>query len=179
MSVTIHPSSVVETAPENIGEGTHIWHFCHVMPGAKIGACCNLGQNVFVDTDVTIGDSVKIQNNVSVYRFVTLEDDVFVGPSAVFTNVRNPRSAFPRDHSGFSRTLVKKGATIGANATIVCGVIVGEYALVGAGAVVTANVPAHAVVLGVPAKVMGWVCRCGHTIQIPSTQTQRCEVCSP
>jgi len=172
-----HPTAVVDE-PAEIGDGTRIWHFTHVSSGARVGRGCTLGQNVYVAAGVRVGDGVKIQNNVSVYRCVTLEDDVFVGPSAVFTNVKNPRAAFPRDDSGFTRTLVRRGATIGANATVVCGVEIGEHALVGAGAVVTTDVPPHAVVLGVPAHVAGWICCCGETIQIPAS-TRRCGTCTP
>ncbi|KJS10380.1 MAG: hypothetical protein VR67_19010 [Peptococcaceae bacterium BRH_c8a] len=145
-----------------IGGGTRIWHFCHVMPGAEIGTKCSLGQNVFVANNVKIGDNVKIQNNVSVYEGVILEDDVFCGPSMVFTNVKTPRSAFPRNTSGdYYVTIVKRGASIGANATIICGITIGEHAFVAAGAVVTKDVPAHSMVAGVPATVIGWVCVCG------------------
>jgi len=143
-----------------IGTGTKIWHFCHVMGGASIGKRCMLGQNVFVAETARIGDGCRIQNNVSLYDGVELGPCVFVGPSAVFTNVRNPRAAFDR-RGALQRTVVGDGATIGANATIVCGVTIGAYALVGAGAVVTRDVPAHAVVVGVPARRTGWICRCG------------------
>lgn len=145
-----------------VGNGTKIWHFSHVMPGAAIGAHCSLGQNVFVAARAVIGDHVKIQNNVSVYEGVVLEDYVFCGPSVVFTNVVTPRSAVPRNRpEDYSRTIVRRGATIGANATIVCGVTIGEYAFVGAGAVVTRDVPAYALVYGNPARVYGYACRCG------------------
>ena len=150
-----------------IGAGTLIWHYSHVMPGATIGRGCSLGQNVFVARDVVIGDNARIQNNVSLYDGVTLEDDVFCGPSMVFTNVVNPRSHVSRKHQ-FRRTLVRRGATIGANATIVCGHTIGRYAFVGAGAVVTADVPDHALMLGVPAKVAGWMCECGVRLQLPA-----------
>lgn len=148
-----HESAVIDEGAE-IGEGTHIWHFCHIMSGAKIGRNCNIGQNVFVDNNAIIGDGVKIQNNVSVYNSVIIEDDAFIGPSVVFTNVTNPRSFIERK-TEFKKTLVKKGASIGANATILCGIEIGEYALVGAGAVVTKNVPPFAIVTGNPAKVTG------------------------
>jgi UDP-2-acetamido-3-amino-2,3-dideoxy-glucuronate N-acetyltransferase len=157
----VHPSSYVDE-PCEIGDGTKIWHFCHVMQGARIGANCVLGQNVFVAGGVAIGNNVKIQNNVSVYSGVTLEDYVFCGPSMVFTNVKTPRSAFPRNTADdYLPTQVKYGASIGANATIVCGVTVGRWALVAAGSVVTRDVPDHALMIGVPAKQLGWVCECG------------------
>jgi UDP-2-acetamido-3-amino-2,3-dideoxy-glucuronate N-acetyltransferase len=143
-----------------VGAGTRIWHFSHVMAGASIGQRCMLGQNVFVAGTARIGDGCRIQNNVSVYDGVELGPSVFVGPSAVFTNVRNPRAGVDR-HGEFQRTTVGAGATIGANATVMCGVAIGAYALVGAGAVVTRDVPAHAVVVGVPARRSGWICRCG------------------
>jgi UDP-2-acetamido-3-amino-2,3-dideoxy-glucuronate N-acetyltransferase len=155
-----HETAVVDDGAR-IGAGTRIWHFCHVSGGDEIGAGCTLGQNVFVADRVRIGDRVKIQNNVSVYEGVTLEDDVFCGPSMVFTNVRTPRSAFPTASAAYERTLVRRGASIGANATVVCGATIGEHALVGAGAVVTEDVPAHALVVGVPARRAGWVCACG------------------
>ncbi len=151
----IHSTAIVDEGAI-IGEGTCIWHFCHIMPGAVIGINCNLGQNVFVDNNAIIGNGVKIQNNVSVYNSVTIEDDVFVGPSVVFTNVINPR-AFIERKDEFKVTSVRKGATIGANATILCGVEIGEYAMIGAGAVVTKNVEAYAVVVGNPGTPVGWV----------------------
>ena len=162
MAAVIHPSAIVDEGAR-IGEGTKVWHFVHVSSGARIGANCVLGQNVFVANDVVIGDNVRIQNNVSVYDAVTLEDDVFCGPSMVFTNVHNPRSTVSRK-SDYRRTLVRRGATIGANATIVCGHTLGEYAFVGAGAVVTHDVPAYALVAGVPARRIGWMCRCGERL---------------
>jgi UDP-2-acetamido-3-amino-2,3-dideoxy-glucuronate N-acetyltransferase len=143
-----------------IGDDTKIWHFTHVMPGARIGARCNIGQNVVVSPDVVVGDNVKIQNNVSLYTGVILEDDVFCGPSMVFTNVVNPRSHVSRKHE-YRRTLVKRGATIGANATVVCGHTIGRYAFIGAGAVVTKDVPDYALVVGNPGRVSGWMCECG------------------
>ena len=151
----IHPSAIINEGAQ-IGAGTRIWHFCHVMPTAIIGSNCILGQNVYVDNHAIIGNGVKIQNNVSVYHGVVLEDDVFVGPSAVFTNVINPRSFIERK-TEFKNIVVKKGATIGANATIVCGLTIGEYALVGAGAVVTKDVQPYALVIGNPARQLGWV----------------------
>lgn len=158
----VHESAYVDE-PCEIGAGTKIWHFCHVMPNAKIGRGCNLGQNVLVASDVIIGNNVKIQNNVSVYTGVTLEDDVFCGPSCVFTNVMNPRSQVNR-RSEYRRTLVRRGATIGANATIVCGNTIGRYAFLGAGAVVRGDVPDYALMLGVPAQQKGWMSRHGHRL---------------
>jgi UDP-2-acetamido-3-amino-2,3-dideoxy-glucuronate N-acetyltransferase len=155
----VHPSSYIDV-PCEIGEGTKIWHFTHVMPHAKIGKKCNLGQNVLVSSHVEIGNNVKIQNNVSVYTGVTLEDDVFCGPSMVFTNVVNPRSHVSRKDE-YRPTLVKRGATLGANSTIVCGHTIGAYAFVGAGAVVTKDVPDLALVIGNPGRISGWMCQCG------------------
>ncbi|MBI2409210.1 MAG: N-acetyltransferase [Gemmatimonadetes bacterium] len=155
----VHPSAFVDDGAV-LGAGTKVWHFCHVMPGAVIGAGCSLGQNVVVMPGTRIGDNVKIQNNVSIYEGVELEDDVFCGPSMVFTNVINPRSAVSRKHE-YKRTLVKRGASIGANATIVCGVTLGRYCFVGAGAVVAKDVPDYALVTGVPARRTGWMCECG------------------
>ncbi|NMC68205.1 MAG: N-acetyltransferase [Spirochaetales bacterium] len=159
----VHESSYVDEGVE-IGEGTKIWHFSHIMKNAKIGKKCSLGQNVNVGSKAIIGNNVKIQNNVSVYDDVIIEDDVFCGPSMVFTNVINPR-AFIERKDEYRKTIVKKGASIGANATIVCGVEIGEYALIGSGAVVTKNVPNYALMVGVPARQIGWVCVCGVTLK--------------
>jgi UDP-2-acetamido-3-amino-2,3-dideoxy-glucuronate N-acetyltransferase len=158
-----HPTAIVDE-PSEIGKGTKIWHFCHISPSTKIGERCVLGQNVFVANDVVIGSNVKIQNNVSVYTGVELEDDVFCGPSCVFTNVINPRSQIVR-HSQYQRTLVRRGTTIGANATIVCGATLGRYSFIGAGAVVRGDVPDYALMLGVPAVQKGWMSRHGHRLQ--------------
>jgi UDP-2-acetamido-3-amino-2,3-dideoxy-glucuronate N-acetyltransferase len=155
----VHESSYVDE-PCEIGEGTSIWHFSHVMSGSKVGRRCNIGQNVVILPKVRIGDNVKIQNNVSVYTGVELEDDVFCGPSMVFTNVINPRSHVPRKDE-YRVTLVKRGASIGANATVVCGNTIGRYAFIGAGAVVTRDVPDYAMVVGNPGRVVGWMCQCG------------------
>lgn len=159
----IHPTAVIDSGAQ-IGEGTRIWHFSHVMPKAVIGSNCIIGQNVYVDNNAIVGNGVKIQNNVSVFNGVVLEDDVFVGPSAVFTNVINPRSFIERK-TEFKNILVKKGATIGANTTIVCGLTIGEYALIGAGSVVTKEVPAYALMMGNPARQKGWVSQQGHKLQ--------------
>lgn len=155
----VHPSSFVDDGCD-IGDGTKIWHFCHVMPRAKIGRDCNIGQNVVVSPDVVVGNNVKIQNNVSLYTGVILEDDVFCGPSMVFTNVVNPRSHVSRKHE-YQQTLVKKGASIGANTTIVCGHTIGRFAFIGAGAVVTKDVPDYALIVGNPGRISGWMCSCG------------------
>jgi len=163
MTVTIHPTAIVDEGAQ-IGEGSRIWHWAHVCSGAHIGNSCSLGQNVFVGNDVVIGNNVKIQNNVSVYDAVQLEDDVFCGPSMVFTNVYNPRSAITRKNE-YRKTLVRRGATLGANCTIVCGTTIGEYAFIGAGAVVNRDVPAYALMLGVPARRRGWMCSCGVQLQ--------------
>jgi len=161
-----------------IGDDTKIWHFSHVMAGARIGRGCNIGQNVVVSPDVVVGDNVKIQNNVSLYTGVILEDDVFCGPSMVFTNVVNPRSHVSRKHE-YRPTLVKRGATIGANATIVCGYTIGRYAFIGAGAVVTKDVPDYALVVGNPARITGWMCQCGVKLAGGSTPPARivCQAC--
>jgi UDP-2-acetamido-3-amino-2,3-dideoxy-glucuronate N-acetyltransferase len=160
--VFIHETAVVDELCE-IGAGTKIWHFCHLMSGCRIGTNCNLGQNVFVASGVTLGNQVKVQNNVSIYAGVEIEDDVFLGPSMVFTNVATPRSHVNRKDS-YLPTLVKRGATIGANATIVCGNTIGAYAFVGAGTVVTQDIPPHALVVGSSAKQLGWMCRCGERL---------------
>lgn len=162
---TVHPSAIVD-AGAVLGAATRVWHFSHVCSGARIGAACSLGQNVFVGNDVVIGDRVKIQNNVSVYDAVTLEDEVFCGPSMVFTNVYNPRAGVNRKNQ-YRRTLVRRGASIGANATIVCGVTVGCYAFVGAGAVVKHDVPDFALMAGVPARQIGWISRFGERLPLP------------
>lgn len=156
----VHESSYVDE-DVIIGQDTKIWHFCHIQKGARIGENCSLGQNVNIANHVTIGNGVKIQNNVSVYEGVELEDGVFCGPSCVFTNDLSPRAPYPKGRANYKKTLVQRGASIGANATIVCGHTVGEWALIGAGAVVASDVPAHALMLGVPARQTGWVCECG------------------
>ena len=164
----VHPSSIVDPGVD-VGPGTKIWFFCHVQGGSKLGAGCILGQNVNIDRDVTVGDRVKIQNNVSVYKGVIVEDDVFLGPSCVFTNVLNPRAHVERK-TEFRPTRVGRGATVGANATIVCGHDLGAYCMVGAGAVVTGEVAPHSLVVGVPARHLGWVCRCGERIEFDAGQ---------
>jgi len=168
----IHPSAVVDDRCE-IGPGTCIWHFSHIMPGSRIGANCNLGQNVVVSPEVVLGNNVKVQNNVSIYTGVVCEDDVFLGPSCVFTNVSNPRSAVPRRNQ-YEQTLVKQGATIGANATIVCGRTIGRYAFIGAGAVVTHDVPDYALVVGNPARPKGWMSEYGHPLVFNEEQKAVC-----
>ena len=165
MASTIHPSAIVDEGAQ-LGDACRVWHFAHISAGARIGAGCSFGQGVYVGNDVLIGNNVKIQNNVSVYDAVTLEDDVFCGPSMVFTNVHNPRSAVPRK-AQYRRTRVQRGATLGANCTVVCGTTVGEYAFVGAGAVVSRDVPAFALVVGVPARQIGWISRHGERLSLP------------
>jgi len=171
----VHVSSFIDDDVQ-IGKDTKIWHFCHIMSGARIGKNCKIGQNVFIDRHVKIGNNVKIQNNVSVYRGVTLEDNVFCGPSMVFTNVFNPRSAYPRDISEYRKTLVRKGATIGANATIICGTILGKSAFIGGGTVVAKDVPDYALVYGNPAKIKGWMCECGIKLEF-TNNFAKCKVC--
>lgn len=163
MDYYIHPTSVIDEKVD-IGAGTKIWHFCHIQSGAIIGKDCSLGQNVNVSNNVKIGNGVKIQNNVSVYEGVELEDYVFCGPSMVFTNDLTPRSRYPKGHEGYKRTLVKHDATLGANCTIVCGHTIGEFATIAAGAVVTDDVKPHALMVGIPARAMGWVCECGQVL---------------
>ena len=173
-----HPTAILDDGCQ-VGAGTRIWHYCHVMPGARVGRGCSLGQNVFVAKDVVIGDNVKIQNNVSVYEGVVLEDEVFCGPSMVFTNVINPRSHVSRKDQ-FRRTLVRKGASVGANATIICGNTIGRYAFIGAGAVVTKDVPDFALVVGAPARVVGWMCQCGVRLEMRVDSAEEhglCEQC--
>lgn len=173
MTYQVHPSSIIDEGAQ-IGEGTRIWHWVHVCGQAKIGDHCSLGQNVFVGNKVSIGNNVKIQNNVSVYDNVTLEDDVFCGPSMVFTNVYNPRSAITRKDE-YRNTLVKQGATLGANCTIVCGVTIGKYAFIGAGAVVNRDVPDYALMVGVPAKQIGWMSRYGEKLVFDEQGFAKCD----
>ncbi|MDP2683951.1 MAG: acyltransferase [bacterium] len=172
----IHESSFIDDNAK-IGENTKIWHFCHISKNSTIGSNCSFGQNVFLGKNVKIGDKVKIQNNVSVYEGVELEDGVFCGPSMVFTNDSNPRSEFPKN-GAYKKTLVKKGASIGANATIVCGIEIGQYAFIGAGALVNKNVPNFALVYGVPAKHKGWICKCGEKLNFveKSTSCSKCKI---
>ncbi|MCL1797540.1 MAG: N-acetyltransferase [Eggerthellaceae bacterium] len=168
----IHESAFVDEGV-TIGDGTSIWHFCHVQSGAVIGESCSLGQNVYVGSSAIIGKGTKIQNNVSIYEGVVLEDYVFCGPSCVFTNDLTPRAKYPKGNQAYLKTLVRTGASIGANATIVCGTEIGNWAIIGAGAVVVKDVPAHALMLGVPAKKCGWVCECGETLPA----SLRCDAC--
>ena len=171
-SYFVHETSVVDEGAR-IGSGTRIWHFCHIQTGAEIGESCSLGQNVNISNNVKVGNGCKLQNNVSLYEGVELEDYVFCGPSCVFTNDLTPRAKYPKGPAGYKKTLVREGASIGANATIVCGHTVGRWALIGAGAVVTDNVPDHALMLGVPARQRGWVCECGAILPEPLV----CETC--
>ena len=171
--VTIHPSAIVDSGAQ-LGDGCRVWHFAHISAGARIGSHCSFGQGAYVGDDVLIGNRVKIQNNVSVYDAVTLEDDVFCGPSVVFTNVFNPRAAVVRK-AEYRHTVVKRGATLGANCTIVCGTTVGSYAFVGAGAVVSRDVPAFALVVGVPAKRIGWISRHGERLALPASSANDSE----
>lgn len=176
MGYTAHPSAIID-AGATIGDGSRIWHWVHISGGARIGRDCSFGQNVFVANNVVIGNNAKIQNNVSIYDNVTLEDDVFCGPSMVFTNVYNPRSAVPR-RAEYRDTLVKRGATLGANCTIVCGITIGEYSFVAAGAVVNRNVPAYALMAGVPARRIGWMSMHGERLDLPveGNGTARCPI---
>ncbi len=172
-TAAVHESAYIDDGA-TIGADTRVWHFCHVLGGAVIGAHCSLGQNVVVMNGTRIGDNVRIQNNVSIYEGVELDDDVFCGPSMVFTNVLNPRSHVSRKHE-YQRTVVRRGVTIGANATIVCGTTLGEYAFVGAGAVVSKDVPPYALMVGVPARRIGWMCQCG--ARLPDSGTGTCAAC--
>ncbi|MCQ2451379.1 MAG: acetyltransferase [Clostridia bacterium] len=169
----VHESSYIDDGVI-IGKNTKIWHFCHIQKGAQIGENCSLGQNVNISNNVKIGNRVKIQNNVSVYEGVTLEDGVFCGPSMVFTNDLTPRAEYPKGSENYKKTLVKKGATIGANATVVCGHTLGEYCMIAAGAVVTKDVPPHALMAGVPAKQIGFVCECGEVLD----ENKHCKICN-
>lgn len=173
MSYFAHETAVIDEGCQ-IGEGTKIWHFSHVMPNCRIGKNCNLGQNVVISPEVVLGDNVKIQNNVSIYTGVTCDDDVFLGPSCVFTNVTNPRSAVIR-RGQYSKTHVGKGASIGANATIVCGHDIGKFAFIGAGAVVTKNVPDYALLVGNPARQLGWMSEYGHRLEFDKDGIAKCE----
>jgi len=172
MEYFVHESSYIDENVQ-IGEGTKIWHYCHVQKGAKIGKKCSLGQNVNVSNNVVVGDGCKIQNNVSLYEGVELEDYVFCGPSCVFTNDLTPRAKYPKGSAGYKKTVVGRGASIGANATVVCGHNIGAWAMIASGAVVTKNVPAYALMAGVPAKRIGWVCECGKVLR----DTLSCPAC--
>lgn len=171
----VHESSYVDEGCE-IGEGTKIWHFCHIQSGAKIGKKCSFGQNVNVSNNVIVGDGCKVQNNVSLYEGVELEENVFCGPSCVFTNDLTPRAKYPKGRANYKKTLIKEGASIGANATIVCGHTIGRCALIGAGAVVTCNVPDYALMLGIPTRLAGYVCRCGERLTFQEEKAQ-CNTC--
>ena len=171
----VHESSYVDD-PCEIGEGTKIWHFSHIMQNSKIGKKCNIGQNVVVSPDVVLGDNVKVQNNVSIYTGVICEDDVFLGPSMVFTNVVNPRSHVIRKDK-YKRTLMKQGSSVGANAVIICGNTIGKFSFIGAGAVVTKDVPNYALVVGNPARIFGWMCECGIRLEFGDEGECSCKVC--
>jgi len=171
----IHESSYVDE-PSNIGKGTKIWHFTHIMSPCEIGENCNIGQNVVISPMVKLGNNVKVQNNVSLYTGVICEEDVFLGPSCVFTNVINPRSFIERK-AEYKKTIIKKGASIGANATIICGHTIGQYAFIGAGTVITKDVPDYALVIGNPGKVIGYVCQCGERIYFNSSSVTQCSIC--
>lgn len=172
----VHESSYIDE-PCQIGTGTKIWHFSHIMPGARVGESCNIGQNVVISSGVILGNGVKIQNNVSVYTGVICEDDVFLGPSCVFTNVINPRSFIERK-TEYKTTLIKQGATIGANATVICGNTIGRYALIGAGAVVSKDIPDYALLVGNPARIIGYVCKCGERLAFNEAGQAQCIVCA-
>ncbi|MBQ3146652.1 MAG: N-acetyltransferase [Oscillospiraceae bacterium] len=171
----VHESSYVDEGCE-IGEGTKIWHFCHIQSGARIGKKCSFGQNVNVSNNVIVGDGCKVQNNVSLYEGVVLEDNVFCGPSCVFTNDLTPRAKYPKGRANYKKTLIKEGASIGANATVVCGHTIGRCALIGAGAVVTCDVPDYALMLGIPTRLVGYVCRCGERLNFQEDKAQ-CNAC--
>jgi len=171
----VHESSYVDEGCE-IGEGTKIWHFCHIQSGAKIGKKCSFGQNVNVSNNVIVGDGCKVQNNVSLYEGVVLEDNVFCGPSCVFTNDLTPRAKYPKGRANYKKTLIKEGASIGANATVVCGHTIGRCALIGAGAVVTCDVPDYALMLGIPTRLVGYVCRCGERLNFQEDHAE-CAAC--
>ena len=171
-SFFVHPSSIIDNGAE-VGKGTRIWHFCHLMPTCKVGKNCILGQNVYIDSNVVIGNGVKIQNNVSVYNGVVIEDDVFLGPSMVFTNVINPRSFIERKKE-FQKTVIRKGVSIGANATIICGIEIGNYAMIGAGAVVTKPVPGFALITGNPGRQRGWVSKAGLKLEFDTEKRAKC-----
>ena len=171
-STFIHPGSIIDEGAQ-VGAGTRIWHFCHLMSTCRLGENCNIGQNVYIDSNVIIGNGVKIQNNVSVYNGVVIEDNVFLGPSMVFTNVTNPRSFIERKNE-FKKTVVRKGASIGANATILCGIEIGCYAMIGAGAVVIKTVPAYALIVGNPARQIGWVSEAGITLDFAAGDSAKC-----
>ncbi len=173
MSAYVHPSSIVDEGAE-LGEGTKVWHFCHVEGESRIGQRCSIGQNCYIGKRVTIGDGCKLQNNVSIYEGVTLGNGVFCGPSCVFTNDLTPRALYPKGHENFVRTPVEDGASIGANATVVCGHRIGRCAMIGAGAVVTTDVPPHALMLGVPARQHGFVCTCGQRLKEDSLACTAC-----